>query len=640
MGQAILTTCFAHGRQTMDDAFGFSMDDEPPPETLDETIARLAKMPAQEYEKVRVSEAARLGFRRSVLDAMVAKERAAMAPTATYQTVDPRGRADLFVDSADLPDTAAELAHHLAARPMLFNRGCLVRLAPDAVRGGLISDPLTFHGVINEAHEVCRPYIIVVNDGVQQRQNVTLPELVAKLYLDARERWGLPPLDGIARTPLLHDDGTIRSVDGYDDETRLWCENVPAVDVPATPSKDDAAAALFRIRGAFRTFAFADSVRVSLKEFPVDVVDISRPPGADESAMLTGLLTAVCRPSLPLAPGLIVRSPQLSGAGTGKGLMVRAICAIAFGAQPKAMTAGANAEELEKRVAAALIGADFALFLDNLNGQALKSDTLASAMTERPAYVRPLGRSETVPLNSSAWIAATGNGLNLSEDIARRFLTAELDAKTEDPETRPFTGDFVADVMSHRASLLHDVLTIWRFGRLQGSALVSGGPLGSFPQWGRWCRDPLLALGCVDPAIRVATAKAHDPRRANLTALFGAWWRHHEDNPVTIAELHSDVRELADPANRGRQYLASRVRGLIGTRIAGFVLVKEATEGKWSADRYVLSLTGDDGAAGIGGHRGHWEGGGAETPTTPTTPYGSGPTVPGGGETGETEGEL
>ena len=39
------------------------------------------------------------------------------------------------------------------------------------------------------------------------------------------------------------------------------------------------------------------------------------------------------------------------------------------------------------------------LFLDNVNGIALRSDTLASVLTERPARVRPLGLSRMVPLN-------------------------------------------------------------------------------------------------------------------------------------------------------------------------------------------------------------------------------------------------
>ncbi len=208
--------------------------------------------------------------------------------------------------------------------------------------------------------------------------------------------------------------------------------------------------------------------------------------------------------------------------------------------------------------------------------------------------VRPLGQSATVPLNPTAWVAITGNGVSLSEDLARRFLTVELDAGTEDPEARPFTGDFLADTFAARSGLLAAALTIWRWGRREGAALPRGKALGSFEQWSRWCRDPLVALGCADPVARVAEAKAKDPRRQAAAEVFAAWWRLHADAPMAVADLAEAVTQAADPAGRGRQYLAARVRGLAGTRAAGFVLVHSPSDGKWSADRYALRRT--DGA--------------------------------------------
>jgi hypothetical protein len=76
------------------------------------------------------------------------------------------------------------------------------------------------------------------------------------------------------------------------------------------------------------------------------------------------------------------------------------------------------------------------VFLDNLNSTALRSNTLASVLTERPAHVRVMGRSEMVPLNCAAFVAVTGNGLSVSEDLARRFLEVLLDPQCEDSEAR------------------------------------------------------------------------------------------------------------------------------------------------------------------------------------------------------------
>src|SRR5262249_40560235 len=185
------------------------------------------------------------------------------------------------------------------------------------------------------------------------------------------------------------------------------------------------------------------------------------------------------RPSLHLAPGVLVRAAAMSGAGAGKGLLARCICIIAFGREPHAVTAGATSEELEKRIAAELMEGSPALFLDNLNNTSFKSDLLASAITERPAKVRVLVRSQMVPLNASALMILTGNGLTVSEDLARRFIAIDFDARTEDPEARPFTTNIRAEVTNRRKELLAALLTIWRWGRIAAD-ITPGLPLGSF----------------------------------------------------------------------------------------------------------------------------------------------------------------
>jgi hypothetical protein len=535
----------------------------------------------------------RRNARRAEREAIRAEREASAPPSANFTFCplepDERGRLDLFVSSSDLPDTASDLTQLLSDVPHLFDRGGPCRLVFDMQRNGLVAEMLTLNAIVNETHRIARPWKFVKDrDGNLVAQAVTLPDRAAQLYLARRGEWNLRALDGIAAAPLLANDGSLRVVDGYDLGTRMWCERMPAVEVPGTPTRDQAAAALRRLRRFLRTFPFADAQRVTLQGETVPVVDIDQPPGADESAALVALLTAICRPSLRLAPALLARAPAFSGAGTGKGLLVRVICAIAYGLHPRAMTAGGTAEELDKRIVAALIGAESVVFLDNVNGMALRSDALASAITERPAYVRILGQSVTVALNATAFICVTGNGIVLSEDLARRFLTVELDAGIEDPEARDFKGDVLGEAMQYRGVLLREALTIWRWGRLEGANLPAGRPLGSFQDWARWCRDPLLALGCADPAVRVADAKANDPRRQQIAEVFAAWWERHHDIPVKVSDLHEDVRLVADPAGKGRQHLAAMVAKLEGTRAAGFVLTRHRSVGKWSPDLYAL----------------------------------------------------
>jgi hypothetical protein len=120
-------------------------------------------------------------------------------------------------------------------------------------------------------------------------------------------------------------------------------------------------------------------------------------------------------------------------------------------------------------------------------------------------------------------------------------------------------------------------------------------------------RDPLLTLGCRDPVERVEMLKAHDPYRQKIAGLFKAWSEHHKDEAIRASELAAPVRRFIDPLGRGRQFVATAVGRMAGTRAAGFVLVRQEAGAKWAAASYALHRTTSDAVNGIGhrGHRGH-----------------------------------
>ena len=540
---------------------------------------------------------------------------------------------ELVIHAGNLPATAEALRDLLAASGKLFDRGLPVRIIRSADGGSPSALPLTKHNVVIEAHRLCQPMKVKSNG---EHVPVTLLDRVSQMYLDMSGEWELPPLAGVTTAPLLSADGGVRSADGYDPATALWCCRTPTLSLASHPSRADADAALRLLRQAFQTFPFGDAPRRWDVSLEVEAVDITEPPGRDESAFLVALLTAICRPSLWLAPGMFINAPAVSGAGSGKGLLVRAICMIAFGVRPRAFTGGSERQELDKRLAAELIEAQPALFLDNANGIALRSDTLASVLTERPARVRLLGQTRMVPLNSTAFVAVTGNGLSVTEDLARRFIPCELDARCEDPEGRPFPAGFLEQIERHRAELLAAVLTIWRWGRQNATGLIRGKPLGSFETWAEWCRDPFVALGCRDPVERIELLKANDPRRQRIADLFRTWWQHHGPTPVKANQLAEPVSAIIDPHGRGRQYLATFLSRLGGTHAAGFVLTRQEPAGKWAAATYALTKAE---AASPTRHRTHRrdEPNGAK-PVAPVRPMGpmaddlDGGAVPAGGE--------
>ena len=164
------------------------------------------------------------------------------------------GKPPLILDPGDLPATARALRDLFAADGTLYDRYMPAKLVRLAGGGPTIARPLTVNNVVIEAHHICQP----VKPGKDGAVSTTLPERVARMYLDMIGEWSLPPLAGISTAPLLARDGAIRHAVGYDKATGLWCCQVPLLSVADRPRHDDAAAALRVLREAFKTFPFAE----------------------------------------------------------------------------------------------------------------------------------------------------------------------------------------------------------------------------------------------------------------------------------------------------------------------------------------------------------------------------------------------
>src|SRR5258706_8194213 len=102
----------------------------------------------------------------------------------------------LVVDPANLPTTATHLAGHLARAGHLFERGSHVVRIVHRSEGDRI-EQLNPHGVLVEAHKVCRPVEKKVRRGMLVREEITLPLPVSRIYLNLGGGWDLPILKGI-----------------------------------------------------------------------------------------------------------------------------------------------------------------------------------------------------------------------------------------------------------------------------------------------------------------------------------------------------------------------------------------------------------------------------------------------------------
>ena len=546
-----------------------------------------------------------------VEQASMLDETDAQPDVSTSDEVKGSAKLPFHVVMEDPPGTAKRVTASIGPMGVYQRGGKLVTLWGNGQHGLLEARKMDAEDVASLFDDRWQPYTIRYGARGARRENIALPVRVAKLVLSSFVGMDLPQLNGIAYGPLLSPDGTIRHTDGYDHELGLYCHNTATVTVPNRATRRAVEAALQRLRKRVRTFPFADSVRVKVDDSEEPVVDIEQPPGADESICLTALLTAACRASLGLVPGLLIGAPYLAGAGSGKGLMVRFIAEVAYGLSPTAMTTGERGDEFDKRLASALMKATPIILLDNVNATELRSNLLASVITENPAEVRVLGTSTLVQLNSSAFICVTGNGLSVTEDLRRRFLEVRLNPGVENPEARSFTGDFLAEARRDRGEILSDVLTIVTWGLQQGDDLPRGRPLGSFEQWGRMCRDPLLALGCKDAVEEMANRQAGDSERTWLAEFYETWWKHHGNQPVQGKNLHGDVWDLLTQNGESRQAVARKLMQLNGAPCNGFHLQLIEMAGRWSPNRYRLECADparlDQGHRRGGGNNGQHE---------------------------------
>ena len=307
------------------------------------------------------------------------------------------------------------------------------------------------------------------------------PDLMQELA-ETIDKRGFPLLQGITMTPTL-----TRNEPGYDPKSRMFLA-FKAGDFPPSamaPTREDAVAALHRMKAPFRKFPFVDNAALSVA--------------------LSGVLSAVVRGQLRTCPLHALDAPA---AGTGKTKIAEIIGIIATGVPPSGIAYSRQGDENEKRLVSILRAGDPVILIDNVTAD-LEGDMLCSALSQDHVQARILGVSETVHLSTRSLVLATGNNLRVKGDLTRRTVVCRLDAQMANPEERAFDFDPVLEVQKDRAQLVVDALTILR------AFITAGRPVkltsyGSFEDWGL-VRGALVWLDQADPLDTKALLKAENP---------------------------------------------------------------------------------------------------------------------------------
>jgi hypothetical protein len=540
---------------------------------LNQIVEKLAEHPDGIGKKYR-------GRLREEIERSYGKWREQRRESATGEEAAPAGASwpTIMVVAGELPRIVNEAeAALLALGREIYQRGGMI------VRPALIPVK-TFHDLDTEAWrlpEVSHGYLgetlsraaqwLKYDARRRKWVGADVPEKVVEAYQSRVGEWRLPVLAGVTGTPRLRKNGTVHDTPGYDPISGLLykpeCAFAP---IPSTPTRDDALAAM-------RTF---DKL---LAGFPF-VTD------ADKAAMLSAVLTALDRHSMPAAP---MHGFSATAAGTGKSMLADIVSILATG-RPCAVTAQPRSEdELEKRLGSELLAGASVITIDNCE-HAVQSAFLCQVLTQESVRVRVLGFSKTVEASTAALVMATGNNLQVTGDLTRRVLLCSLDAKVEHPERRHFDWDAKVVAKAERGKLVAAALTMLRAWHCSG-AKAQCEPLGGFEQWSARIRAPLMWLGCADPCDTTLRLKVQDPHALQLAAVMAAWEKDIGavtqvkvqsiiNKAVLAPDLHNALMAVAEA--RGRSVISPERLGRWLRKVEGRIVGGKALRQAGMVDGY------------------------------------------------------
>lgn len=338
----------------------------------------------------------------------------------------------------------------------------------------------------------------------------------------SRGQWdNVRVLNGVTGSSLIMTDGRVIASAGYDDVSGVYgliggC--YPSV--PDKVSRDDALIAL-------------NVLCDLLREFDFDTAE-------DASAAISLLISALLRPVMRTCPMFLVNAATY---GSGKTALAQVAAIIATGRKADATPWTSRPEELEKRLLSLSLSGLPIAFFDNLMSDLHdEGGSFAAFLTSEHYSGRVLGESRMVGAKTKMLILATGNNVTPLADMARRTLAIRLTPNCENPEARTFSRDLEAYVIEHREEIIKAILTLVKGYFDAGCPIPERlNKAGSFADWEKLARLPLLWLDLVDPWLVVGKSQAVDPDKLALGAMLEAitrrGWGH---TPFTAGHVAAE----------------------------------------------------------------------------------------------------
>jgi hypothetical protein len=484
----------------------------------------------------------------------------------------PRTRAQLAIvtTSRFLREITADTLQALAAAndpPELYKVGS------EIVRVGVndLAEPLSVAALRGRMDRVA-DYIKFNKDG--EEVPARPPEDVARdiLALPTREL-PFPALRGVRHAPLFLPCGRLLAADGYDSDSG-W---------------------LMRLRGL--TGAGGNMPLDEAKRWLEELLcDFPFEDPASKAHAVALLLQPFVRELVDgPTPLYLIDAPAR---GTGKGLLADILTSVATGGDAAVMSLVGDGDEVEKRITALLLGGRSHIQLDNV--RVLRSSHLEAALTTLTWSGRRLGKSEAVYVPNRATWLATGNNVEVSDEMARRSVPIRLDAGVERPEDRNgFRYQLPAWAYKTRPALVTACLSIiqdWlAAGQPQGTAV-----LGRFEVWAKTTGGLVEFAGF--PGFlqnRKRLQSQADSETQEWAAVVGLWWESYSNRPVTAGDLFEIIKEHSLLLNvwggRSKTGALQRLGHALGKKrdriYGGFAIRAAGLDGVTRNTAYRLELT-------------------------------------------------
>lgn len=412
------------------------------------------------------------------------------------------------------------------------------------------------------------------------------PKRVADIYM-SRGYWPeLPDLIGFTEAPFIDLDGRLVNTPGYDDKTQIYLTLSPFLSGMVMPKKSTLELARISIR----------ALQAHLSEFAfVESEGGSKP---DESGAIAAIMTVLQRRVLESAPAFAISA---TAAGTGKTTLAEVCSIIATGRRPAVASLGDDASETEKRIQGMLMAGENPIVLDNITTKIGDEPVINQALSQPRLIFRPLGASSMINIPTNATMFLTGNSLSVVGDMRRRTVLIRMDAKQENPEKRRFKSNIIESTIKQRGKLIAAALTIIMAYIEAGEPEPDGwNPVGSFDQWDRLIRRPLMWAGLPDPLLSSQALKDIDPDIEGIRMMFDAWRKAFD--PINLYPLKvSSIIEKADSSEPGAAQLKDALNFITwekisSKRVAGWLRSNRDR----IVDGYRITMAGHDSVSGVG----------------------------------------